>query len=90
MNTMQRLNAYGSALEKWAAKKRRYDLSVEAGRPEKKPPESEPMPKTFEIAGSEIEWAEKIRRKILEPKPTMQNLDSKLPKKIYIPVRNKI
>jgi len=87
---MKRLSAYSNALEKWAAKKRRYDLSVEAGRPEKKEPESEPLPKTFEIADSELEWAEKIREKILAPKPQMQNLDSKLPKKIYIPVRNKI
>ena len=89
MTTMKRLNAYGSALEKWAAKKRRYDLSVEAGRPEKKPPESEPLPKTFEIGESEMAWAEKIRAKILAPKPAMPTLESQLPK-IKMPVRKKI
>lgn len=86
MNTMQRLNAYGSALEKWVVKKRRHDLAQESGRPEKKPLESEPLPKTFEIGNSEMEWAEKIRRKIMTPKPTMPTLDSQLPK-IKMPIR---
>ena len=73
---MKKLAAYSTALEKWAAKKRRYDLSVEAGRPDKKPPESEPMPRQFEIGESEMVWAEKIRAKIMTPKPVIQNLDS--------------
>ena len=86
MTTMQRLEGYSRALTKWAEKKRRYDLSVEAGRPDKKPPESEPKPITFEIGENEIEWAEKIRRKILAPKPTIVNLDNQLPK-IKMPMR---
>ena len=90
MNTMERLNNYSRALEKWAAKKRRYDLSVEAGKPDKKQPESEPLPKTFEIADSEMEWAEKIRRKIMTPKPPIQTLDSQLPKTIKMPTRRTI
>ena len=57
MNTLQKLEKYSSALRKWAEKKRRYDLSVEAGGPDKKPPESEPSPSTFEIGASEMEWA---------------------------------
>ena len=90
MTTIQKLNAYSTALEKWVAKKRRYDLSVESGKPEKKQPESEPLPKTFEIADSEMEWAGKIRRKIMTPKPPIQNLDSQLPKTIKMPVRKTI
>ncbi len=86
MNTLQKLEKYSRALKKWAEKKRRYDLSVEAGKPDKKPPESEPLPKTFEILESEMEWAEKIRRKITAPKPEVQNLDSQLPK-IKMPQR---
>lgn len=89
MTTIQRLNAYSSALEKWVAKKGRYDLASEVGRPEKKPLESEPMPKTFEIEDCNMEWAEKIRRKILAPKPPMQTLDSQL-QKIKMPVRKTI
>ena len=78
MTTMERLNNYSRALEKWAAKKHRHELANEAGRPEKKPLEPEPVPKTFEIGEPEIEWAEKIRRKILAPKPPMPpTLDSK-------------
>jgi hypothetical protein len=91
MNTMQRLNAYSTALTKWAEKKRRYDLSVESGRPDKKPPESEPMPNSpeFGIGKSEMEWAEKIRAKILAPKPPTITLDSQLPK-IKMPARKTI
>ncbi len=85
MTTIQKLDAYKSALEKWAAKKRRYDLSVEAGKPEKRQPESEPNPIRFEIGESDMEWANKIRTRILTPKPPA-NLDSQLPK-IKIPVR---
>lgn len=88
MDTLKRLNAYSVALEKWAAKKNRYDLAIEAGRPEKKPLESEPMPNSpeFCIGTSEMAWAEKIRAKITTPKPAMPTLDSQLPK-IKMPVR---
>ena len=92
MNTMERLNSYSKALTKWAEKKRRYDLSVEAGKPDKKTPESEPMPNSpeFGIGKSEMEWAEKIRRKIMTPKPPIQTLDSQLPKTIKMPIRRTI
>jgi len=90
MTTIEKLNAYSTALEKWMAKKRRYDLANEAGKPEKKPLESEPVPMAFEIANADMEWAEKIRRKIMTPKPPIQTLDSQLPKTIKIPVRKTI
>lgn len=87
MGTMQRLNAYASALEKWEAKKRRIELNNKVvGRSKEKPLEDEPALKTFEIGQSEMEWAEKIRRKILAPKVPMPTLDSQLPK-IKMPVR---
>ena len=88
MNTMEKLNAYGSALTKWAAKKNRHDLASANGKPEKKPLESEPMPNQFGVGASEMEWAEKIRRKILAPKPVVPTLESQLPPKtIKMPVR---
>ncbi len=90
MNTIERLNNYSRALQKWTDKKRRYDLSVANGKPEKKQPESEPLPKTFEIADSEMEWAEKIRRKIMTPKPVVPTLDEQLTKTVKMPERKTI
>jgi hypothetical protein len=89
MGTMQRLNAYSTALEKWASKKRRYDLLLAQGTPEKKPLEHEPIPQEFEILPPDMEWAEKIMRKILAPKIVEPSLDSQLPK-IKMPVRKTI
>ena len=86
-STMERLNDYSRALAKWAEKKRRHDLASENGKLERKPLESEPMPAQFGVGASEMEWAEKIRRKILAPKPTMQTLGSQIPKTIKMPVR---
>ena len=68
MGTMQRLNAYSSALEKWWRKKSVFDANVAAKIKVMPFNEFEPVPKTFEIGESEMEWAEKIRRKILAPK----------------------
>ena len=90
MKTLNNLERYSSALQKWAAKKRRYDYSVEIGKPEKKPLESEPLPSQFEIGAGEIEWAEKIRRKILAPKPIEPTLDEQLKNKIKMPERKSI
>ena len=90
MNTMEKLNAYSSALNKWAAKKNRHELLAQDKSKNIKPLESEPLPASFGIGASEMEWAEKIRRKILAPKPVVQNLDSQLPKTIKMPVRKTI
>jgi hypothetical protein len=88
MATIDRLNDYSKALTKWADKKRSHDIQIEAGKKPKKELESEPMPAQFEIGKNEIEWAEKIRRKVLTPKPPIASLDSMLPPKtIKMPVR---
>jgi len=90
MDTIQKLDNYKRALEKWVAKKRRYDLSVADGKPDKKQPESEPMPSSFEIGKNEIEWAERIRREVTKPKPVMPTLDEQLAKTVKMPERKKI
>ena len=90
MNTMEKLNAYSSALTKWAAKKNRHELLAQDKSKNIKPLESEPLPASFGIGASEMEWAEKIRRKILAPDSVVQNLDSQLSKTIKMPVRKTI
>jgi len=88
-STMEKLNSYSSALTKWADKKRRYDLQVEANKKPRKELEPEPMPIKFEIGPSEIAWAEKIRMKIMAPKPAVVSLESQLPK-IKMPIRKTV
>jgi len=87
VNTLQKLEAYKKALEKWKRQKDNYDANVANGKKPRHEIEPEPMPIKFEIKDSEIEWAEKIRRKIMTPIPPMPTLDNQLPKKIKLPTR---
>lgn len=87
MNTILKLSVYRSALEKYRNKKRKYDLLVAEGKLDKKPLESEPLPATFEIGKSELEWAEKIRREVLKPIIKEPTLDEQLINKTKIPIR---
>jgi len=89
MNTIEKLDNYKRALEKWVSKKRRYELLAQDKSKNIKPLESEPKPLSFEITGVDMEWAERIRRQVTKPKPVMPTLDEQLPK-IKMPERKKI
>ncbi len=87
-STLEKLNAYGAALTKWNAKKKRIEATnANVGKSKEKPLESEPLPSAFEIALDDI-YAIKVRNQILN-KPVFVpiNLDAQLKPAIKLPVR---